>query len=140
MIKGDSMNKKGFTLIELLVVIAILSVIALIAIPAVTSVINQSKMQSYKEQEKSIVNAAKTYMTTHSNELPKAYTLKCLTVDELQEAGLLKSQDIKNPLGADYEDVTEQNATFNGVISIYYDGNKYTYRYLDDMHDCVLHE
>ena len=83
MIKGDRMNKKGFTLIELLVVIAILSVIALIAIPAVTSVINQSKMQSYKEQEKSIVNAAKTYMTTHSSELPKAYTLKCITVDEL---------------------------------------------------------
>ncbi len=131
------MNKKGFTLIELLVVIAILSVIALIAIPAVTSVINQSKMQSYKEQEKSIVNAAKTYMTTHSSELP---TLRhpriCITMGELQEAGVLKSQDIKNPLGANYEDVTEQDDTFNGVVSIYYNGEKYTYEYLDKLNDC----
>ncbi len=124
--------KNAFTLIELLVVITILAIIALISMPIVNNVITQSKERTYNEQEKAIVDATKTYITTHSTELPNADTPKCISVAILKNEGLLKNADIKNPVGRNYKTATEykeRDANFNGGVLITYNGVKYIYEY-----------
>ena len=129
--------KNGFTLVELIVVISILAIIALISVPVVNNVITDSKEKAYMEQENSIVNAAKTYMTTHSSELPKDDEgMYIISVKKLKEEGLLKEGDIKNPVGANYVDssgkkYTETDSVFDGCVEVTSNGNKYSYTYSD---------
>lgn len=138
------MNKKGFTLVELLAVIAILAVIALISVPTIANVIRESREDSYVEQERSIVNAAKTYMANNSLELPKQVNnaFVCKSVEELQKAGLLSSKNasaetstgIKNSMynRAPIEITPiEKGPYFDGAVKVTWDGKKYQYNYVD---------
>ena len=123
--------KNGFTLIELVVVITILAIIALISVPIVNGVITNSKESAYKEQEKAIVDAAKTYIAAHYYKLPKVDKSTCITVSELKNEGMLKTDVIKNPVGANYKDYTETSDSFDeGAVLITYDGSKYKYKYI----------
>lgn len=123
--------KNGFTLIELVVVITILAIIALISVPIVNGVITNSKESAYKEQEKAIVDAAKTYIAAHYYKLPKTGEEKCVPVSELKNEGMLKTDSIKNPVGAGYKDYTETSNSFDeGAVLITYVNNKYKYEYI----------
>ncbi len=53
------LNKKGFTLIELLAVIVILGVIMLIAIPSVSSIIANSRKNTYKSTAETLISGAR---------------------------------------------------------------------------------
>ena len=53
------MKNKGFTLIELLVIIIILGLLLLIAIPSVTTIINNSKKETYIDTIHEILKGAK---------------------------------------------------------------------------------
>ena len=57
------LNNKGFTLVEVLAVVIILGVLATIMIPTVSFAIKKYKEDSYKNLEKSIISAAKVYMS-----------------------------------------------------------------------------
>ena len=57
------LNNKGFSLVEVLAVVVILSVLATIMVPTVSHIINQNKENNYKNVEKSILNAAKMYVS-----------------------------------------------------------------------------
>ena len=57
------LNNKGFTLIEVLAVIVILGVLATITVPTVSNVIKQNEENSYKNLQKSIIAAAKIYIS-----------------------------------------------------------------------------
>ena len=116
------MNNKGFTLIELILVITLLGIIALIAVPAITGILNDSKKEASKDQEKIIINAAKTYMVNNSTKLP---TDKCyVSVAMLKNEGLLSSEEITDP--------GNKNNKFDGYIVITFENNKYKYNYLSD--------
>ena len=64
------MNNKGYTLVELLAVFVVLGVTIMISVPIISSVINTSKEKSYNEQVKILEEAARTYMSRNSKELP----------------------------------------------------------------------
>lgn len=53
------LDKKGFTLIELLAVIVILGVIMLIAIPSVSSIIANSRKNTYKSTAETLISGAR---------------------------------------------------------------------------------
>ncbi len=94
-------KNKGFTLIELLAVIVILAIIGLIAIPTAIDSINNSKEKLYKEQVKRILDAADSWAVDNDNLLPSnKVDGGAITIDikRLQHAGLLKMDDVKNPL------------------------------------------
>lgn len=130
---GESMSKKGFTLIELLVVIVILAIIALVAVPVIIGVINSSKEKAYQEQERAIVTAARNYIAKNSKEMPTMKgASKCIPVETLKNAGLLKDQTIQNPVGVNYKDYTEKDDNFNGGVLVENNNNNYTYNYVDD--------
>lgn len=120
-------NNKGFTLIELLAVIVILAVIGLIAIPTAIDSINNSKEKLYKEQVKRILDAADSWATNNDSLLPsndgEAVTIEIV---RLQQAGLLKKDDVKNPL--------RSKENMAGSIVIYYDKeyNQYVSGYCDE--------
>ena len=125
---------KGFTLIELICVITILGLIALIAVPTVNTMIQNSKEDAYEEQIVTIEKTAKTYMSKNSLKLPSQQTgsLYCVSIDEMQKAGLLSKDDIKNPLyKKDSTEVKEKNENFTGGVNVKWNGKKYTYEYVN---------
>lgn len=126
------MNNKGYTLVELLAVFVVLGVIIMVSVPIISTVINASKEKSYNEQVKILEEAARTYMSRNSKELPPyENTHKCITVEKLKSDGFIKDKDIKNPVGKT-EDHEEKNETFDGGVLVSYKNNKYIYKYVDD--------
>ena len=130
------MNKKGFSLIEIIVVIIILSIITVISVPIITNIITDYKEKAYIEQEKAIVNAAKTYIASHNSLLPNNNTSICVSVDNLKNEGLLEDEIIKNPVGENYkieqtEIYKEKDAEFNGGVEITKKEKQYIYTYVD---------
>ena len=117
------MKQKGFTLIELVMVILVLGIIAIIAVPAVNSIIKDSKEKAYNSQIKMIEDTARTYMSSHSLELPSqsSGSSECITVVKLKENGLLSNDDIINP--------KNKNETFDGAVKVSWNGSKYVYKY-----------
>ena len=115
--------KKGFTLIELICVITILGLIALIAIPTVNTMISSSKDKAYNEQIKLIEKTAKNYMARNYNLLPKmeTNTSKCISIEDMQQAGFLSDEDIKNP--------KDESKNITGDVKVTWNGKKYTYTY-----------
>ncbi len=59
------MNKKGFTLIEILAVIVVLAILLVIAIPSISSIIGQSKIQSFVIDTKSVIKAVEVKRTAN---------------------------------------------------------------------------
>lgn len=55
------LNKKGFTLVELLAVIVILGIILVIVVPKIIDVINNSRIESFKNSSKLIYSGVKNY-------------------------------------------------------------------------------
>lgn len=92
--------KKGFTLIELILVILLLGIIATISVPVVTGIISDAKEKSYNQQVNSILSSAQTYMTKNVSKLPKEdeNVSSCISIEDMQRAGILESKDVKNPL------------------------------------------
>lgn len=88
--------KKGFTLVEMLSVIVILGIVALIAFPAVDNAIKDSREKAYKQNIEYIESAAVTYSVT--NDLGYEEVYKTLDLQVLKNAGLLKDEDIQNPI------------------------------------------
>ena len=56
-------NNKGFTLIELLASIVILSILIAIMVPSVNYLIEKNKNDNYENLKKSIISAAKVYIS-----------------------------------------------------------------------------
>lgn len=128
--------KKGFTLIELICVITILGLIALIAIPTINNMINKSREESYDEQLDTIIDAARTYMSANSLELPPQNTgeSECVSIKKLQAEGIIEEGEIENPCykscsGKDDVDKTNEFFTGSGV-EVRWNGAKYTYTYV----------
>ena len=63
------MNKKGFTLVELLAVIVILGIIIGFAYPNVIILIEKNKNDNYEQLKKSVVSAAKSYVSDYRYEI-----------------------------------------------------------------------
>ena len=60
------LNKNGFTLIELLAVITIIGILMLLAIPSVSSIIENSRSDTFVTNAKTYTNAAKKLWTSDS--------------------------------------------------------------------------
>ena len=122
--------KKGFTLIELLAVLVIIGAIIMISVPTIGSVINTSKDKAYERQVATIINAARTYMSNHSKDLPDKTAEAKVTVSKLKEEGLISNNDILNP--------KESGQKMNGCVIITFDEehNKYIYNYNNEENAC----
>lgn len=64
------MKNKGFTLVELLAVIVILAIILAIAVPRISSLIENSRSEAYRANEKMLGKAAHTYLAAHNDLIP----------------------------------------------------------------------
>jgi len=145
--------KRGFTLIELILVILLLSVIALISVPVVTNIISDTKNKAYDQQIGSITDSARTYMTKNPQNLPleDSTDSSCISITDLQKAGLLESKDVANPKYSEtcVDDVMEndegkteaeiqeeiqlcRDEILNGVIIVRWDENTNKYKYTYD--------
>lgn len=62
------MKKKGFTLVELLAVIVILALILAIAVPTISSLIEESRKNSFKATGDMLVSAAKLFLLENKSE------------------------------------------------------------------------
>lgn len=63
------LNNKGFSLVEVLAVVVIMGVLATIMVPIVADVINKNKSDNYENSIKSIISAAKLYISDNRYEL-----------------------------------------------------------------------
>ena len=135
--------KKGFTLIELIMVICLLGIIAIITVPVITKLINNSKDESYKEQKKLVINAAKQYMTAEKSKREFGIST-CINVSDLQKFGYLSKNSIKNPKYVQGSEEEEKNFEFFDHGSVRAtaingeDSFQYSYEYSKD--DCSLYE
>lgn len=118
--------KKGFTLAELIGVMIILSVLALIVYPIITDSYKDSKKGLSEEQIKSLENVARVWATKNPDELQEDKD-RYVTIEELKRSGLVENKDIL--------DVDNQSQELNGCIRIYYENNKYNYKY-DNYEEC----
>lgn len=59
------LNNKGYTLIEILAVVAILGMVIAIMIPNVTKLIDRNEQNNKEQLNKSIISAAKLYITDY---------------------------------------------------------------------------
>ena len=81
------LNNKGFTLIEVLAVIVILGVLATITVPTVSNVIKQNEENSYKNLQKSIIAAAKIYISDNK------YNITLSACDSNNERNIIKIKE-----------------------------------------------
>ena len=63
------LNNRGFTLIEVLAVIVILSILMAIMVPNVGKILEKNKKDNYADLEKSIISAAKIYVSDNRYEI-----------------------------------------------------------------------
>ncbi len=115
--------KKGFTLVEVLAVIAVVGVIALIAYPAVDNTIKNAREKAYRENIKSIKDAAFIYSTT--NDIGYSTSYQALQIEVLKNAGLLTEKDIINPVD---DSVIEGCVLYRWITA----KNQYEFEYSSD--------
>lgn len=124
------MNNKGFTLTELLVTIAIMGIITGLAFPSIRKLQEENKSEEFKAYEKVLVNAAKVYMDSHSNEIEKG---KCWVLSDnyLVKYGLIKEKSLKSGYTSESKIMISKdgdgNITYSPNIWIK-KGNKYVYK------------
>ncbi len=85
-----NLNRKGFTLIELLAVIVILGVIMLIAIPSVSSIIANSRKNTYKSTAETLISGARNMVLSTSTGDPDTNAEWA----SISETGLTKVNDL----------------------------------------------
>lgn len=120
------MKNKGFTLAELLGVITVLSIIAVITYPILNGTFKDSTSNLSNEQIESLENVARIWATKNSDEL-KEDQPRYVTIEELKRSGLVENEKI-----IDISDKEE----LKGCIKIYYENNKYNYKY--DIYEDVI--
>jgi len=120
--------KRGFTLIEVLGVIVLLGVIALIAFPAIDNTIKESREKAYLENIRNIESVAMTYSV--SQDLGYSAEYQKLQLQTLKDAGLLKDEDIQNPV---------DNSIMKGCVIYRWisASNQYEFKY---SAECVIPE
>ena len=62
-------NNKGFTLVEVIAVVAIITILSIILIPNVTKLINKEKNEARDSIEKTILIAAKSFVTDNKQNI-----------------------------------------------------------------------
>ncbi len=88
--------KKGFTLVELLATITILGIIALLLIPTVTGVISSFKSDASEEQKKTIIAAAKLWISDNRLKAPTTEGVElCVQISALKKGYL--DDDLRDP-------------------------------------------
>ncbi len=110
-------DNKGFTLVEVLAVIVILGVLMAIMIPSVGNIIQKNKSDSYDSLKKSLVAAAKVYISDNRYEITvdsdscssNNEVLVTSILDESLEGGKLSIQKLV--------DVGNVKTEANGMIS-----------------------
>ena len=113
------MKKNGFTLVELIGVMIILSIIILITYSIIQDSFNVSKQELGEEQAYSLENVARIWATKNIDELSETEP-RYLTIEELKRSGLVENKEILK-MNSDEE--------LKGCIKIYFDKNKYNYKY-----------
>ncbi|MDO4975248.1 MAG: prepilin-type N-terminal cleavage/methylation domain-containing protein [Alphaproteobacteria bacterium] len=107
---------KAFTLAELMGVIVILGIIAAVVTFAVDQNIKKGKVTTCLAQEKSIIEAAKTWSIDNP-------TGTSVSIETLKSGGYL-DDDLKNPMtGVGYKNGT------NVAITITQNANEHNYQY-----------
>lgn len=89
------MNNKGFTLTELLVTIVIMGIITGLAFPSIRKLQEENRNEEFKAYEKVLVNAAKVYMDSHTNEISND-SCWVLSDKSLVKKGLIKENSLKS--------------------------------------------
>lgn len=131
------LNKKGFTLIELLAVIVILGVIMLIAIPSVSSIIANSRKNTFRSTAQTLISGARNMVLASTDGRPSAgdgwaEVVNATTVSNISlSAGdfVIKIGDIevesgsgtKSPFGVDY------NQEYSFVVAKATESGNYDY-------------
>ena len=114
---GGYMNNKGFTLLEVILVVAILSVITLIIVPSVSSLLNKNKSEQYENLKKSIISAAKMYVSDNRYDLGINCTNNIyqftIELNKLVDAGDLSSPVIDPRDKSEIELSNVVNITYN---------------------------
>ena len=85
------MNRKRLTLIEVLAVVVILGLLTTVAIVGVSSMINNSKKTYYKTEERSVLEAGKSYFRKSKSELPLSSDSSVLEDESKQFINNIKS-------------------------------------------------
>ena len=114
-------NKNGFSLVELLAVIVILGILSTISLVAYNKYIDNAKKEKDKQNEITIVTAAKSYLESNPEKRPKSIgeSLK-IHLDTLKEANYLK-EDITNS--------KDESCMPNSYVYVYKNNyDKYTYK------------
>lgn len=124
------MNKKGFTLVELLAVLFIILLLGSLVFISINEKGEQFKDISYKEFEKTIITAAKSYVTKDDNMINSLKrgdkSGRCssgleISVEELINLKYLNSKNLKNPKTYRKIDIS------NSYVCVAY--NNYNYNY-----------
>lgn len=122
---GGYMNNKGFTLLEVILVVAILGVITLIIVPSVSSLLNKNKSEQYENLKKSIISAAKMYVSDNRYDLGINCTNNIyqftIELNKLVDAG-----DLSNPV-IDPRDKSE--IELSNVVNITYNCSNKSFSY-----------
>ena len=113
--------KKGFTLVELLAVIVILAIILAIAVPTISSMIDNSRFNTYKNQQALMKKSAMIYLSSNTNLYP---------TDEGEDiyiplSDLMNNGNISTII--DPKDKSVCNASTSGVKVINLGNNQYGY-------------
>ena len=109
---GDNMKKKnGFTLIELLAVLVIIALLLLVAVPSVSSLINQSRKETFIANAKAYIKIFRTELLSRQyvvdgNEsevcwIPPVGKYVSISLSEID----LEKEDGKTPWGLEYWDI-----------------------------------
>lgn len=130
------LNKKGFTLIELLAVIVILGVIMLIAIPSVSSIIANSRENTFRSTAQTLISGARNMVLASADGRPsgdgwtqvaKTTTVNGHSLDnmdyiiKIEKIAVESGSNTKSPFGVDY------NQEYSFVIAISDDEGNYDY-------------
>jgi len=75
------MNRKGFTLVEVIAVVVIITVLSIILIPNVTKLINKEKNEARDSVEKTILTAAKSFVTDNRQNIEYDGSNKITSID-----------------------------------------------------------
>ena len=127
LIIGDGMNNKGFTLLEIILVVAILGVITLIVVPSVSSILNKNKNDQYENLKKSIISAAKMYVSDNRYDLG----ITCNNASErptftITLKDIVDSGDLTEPV-VDPRDKSEISSS--NVVNITYNCSNKSFNY-----------